>query len=75
MFYLAGFKKSIALQPLSVQGHDGLNVAAGIGEITFETYLLIRPKRIVAIWSDDPVRSFDYRSALGDLIHPDQSCR
>ena len=31
---LGGFKKSIALQPLSVQGHDGLNVAAGIGEIT-----------------------------------------
>ena len=31
---LGGLKKSIALQPLSVQGNDGLNVAAGIGEIT-----------------------------------------
>lgn len=31
---IGGFKKSIALQPLSVQGSDGLNVAAGIGEIS-----------------------------------------
>jgi len=31
---LGGFDKSIALQPLSVQGNTGLNVAAGIGEIS-----------------------------------------
>jgi len=29
-----GFDKSIALQPLSVEGSKGLNVAAGIGSIT-----------------------------------------
>jgi hypothetical protein len=27
---VGGFKKTIALQPLSVQGQEGLNVAAGI---------------------------------------------
>jgi len=31
---VGGFDKSIALQPLSVQGNTGLNVAAGIGEIS-----------------------------------------
>ena len=29
-----GFDKSIALQPLSVEGSKGLNVAAGIGSIS-----------------------------------------
>ena len=27
---VGGFKKSVALQPLSVQGQTGLNVAAGV---------------------------------------------
>jgi hypothetical protein len=31
---LGGFDKSIALQPLSVEGSKGLNVAAGIGSIS-----------------------------------------
>jgi len=31
---LGGFNKSIALQPLSVEGSKGLNVAAGIGSIS-----------------------------------------
>ncbi len=31
---IGGFDKSIALQPLSVEGSKGLNVAAGIGSIT-----------------------------------------
>ena len=31
---LGGFDKSIALQPVSIEGNTGLNVAAGIGEIT-----------------------------------------
>jgi hypothetical protein len=31
---IGGLDKSIALQPLSVQGNEGLNVAAGIGEIS-----------------------------------------
>jgi len=31
---VGGSNKSIALQPLSVEGNQGLNVAAGIGEIT-----------------------------------------
>lgn len=30
---VGGFDKSIALQPLSVEGNSGLNVAAGIGEM------------------------------------------
>lgn len=32
-----GFDKSIALQPLSVEGSKGLNVAAGIGSISLKT--------------------------------------
>ena len=31
---VGGFDKSIALQPLSVEGSKGLNVAAGIGSIS-----------------------------------------
>jgi hypothetical protein len=31
---VGGFERSIALQPLSVEGNTGLNVAAGIGAIT-----------------------------------------
>jgi hypothetical protein len=31
---VGGFDKSIALQPVSVEGQNGLNVAAGIGEMT-----------------------------------------
>ena len=31
-----GLDKSIALQPLSVQGSTGLNVAAGIGQISLK---------------------------------------
>jgi hypothetical protein len=30
---VGGFEKSIALQPLSVEGEKGLNVALGIGEM------------------------------------------
>ena len=30
---IGGFDKSVALQPLSVEGQTGLNVAAGIGAI------------------------------------------
>ena len=31
---LGGFDRSIALQPLSIEGNGGLDVAAGIGELT-----------------------------------------
>ncbi len=31
---VGGFKKSIALQPVSIEGQNGLNVAAGIGAIS-----------------------------------------
>jgi hypothetical protein len=34
---LGGFDRSIALQPLSVEGNGGLNVAAGIGELKLRT--------------------------------------
>jgi hypothetical protein len=34
---LGGLKKSIALQPLSVEGNKGLNVAAGIGAISLHS--------------------------------------
>ena len=30
---IGGFDKSIALQPLSVEGNTGLNVAAGVGQL------------------------------------------
>ena len=30
---VGGFEKSVALQPLSVEGEVGLNVAVGIGEV------------------------------------------
>ena len=33
---VGGFDKSISLQPLSVSGNEGLNVAAGIGSITLK---------------------------------------
>ena len=33
---VGGFDKSIDLQPLSVSGNEGLNVAAGIGSITLK---------------------------------------
>jgi hypothetical protein len=33
---LGGFDKSIALQPISVEGSKGLNVAAGIGSISLK---------------------------------------
>ena len=32
---IGGFDKSITLQPLSVEGNTGLNLAAGIGAIAF----------------------------------------
>lgn len=31
---IGGFNRSITLQPVSIEGNTGLNVAAGIGEIT-----------------------------------------
>src|SRR5690242_17399510 len=31
---VGGFKKSIALQPVSIEGQNGLNVAAGIGALS-----------------------------------------
>ena len=34
---VGGLKKSIALQPLSIEGNKGLNVAAGIGSITLKS--------------------------------------
>jgi hypothetical protein len=34
---VGGFDRSIALQPLSIQGMDGLNVAAGIGELSLRS--------------------------------------
>jgi hypothetical protein len=34
---LGGLDKSIALQPLSVEGTKGLNVAAGIGAISLRS--------------------------------------
>ena len=33
---IGGLDKSIALQPLSVSGNTGLNVAAGIGQISLK---------------------------------------
>jgi hypothetical protein len=35
---IGGSGKSIALQPLSIEGMTGLNVAAGIGELTLHTH-------------------------------------
>lgn len=33
---VGGFNKSIALQPVSVEGQNGLNVAAGVGELSLK---------------------------------------
>jgi hypothetical protein len=33
---VGGFDKSIALQPVSVEGQNGLNVAAGVGELSLK---------------------------------------
>lgn len=33
---VGGFNKSVTLQPLSIEGNQGLNVAAGIGAITLK---------------------------------------
>ena len=33
---IGGLDKSIALQPVSVQGNTGLNIAAGVGVITLK---------------------------------------
>ncbi len=33
---VGGYQRSIALQPISIEGTTGLNVAAGIGEVTLE---------------------------------------
>ena len=33
---IGGLNKSIALQPLSLEGNKGLNVAAGVGSITLK---------------------------------------
>jgi hypothetical protein len=33
---LGGFKNSIALQPVSIEGENGLNVAAGIAELSLK---------------------------------------
>ena len=33
---VGGFKKSIALQPVSIEGENGLNVAAGIAELSLK---------------------------------------
>jgi len=35
---IGGFNKSVALQPLSIEGNSGLNVAAGIGALNLATH-------------------------------------
>jgi hypothetical protein len=42
---VGGFNRSITLQPVSIEGNTGLNVAAGIGEITlhYEAPEMIEP--------------------------------
>ncbi len=37
---IGGLDKSVALQPLSVSGEKGLNVAAGVGAISLTSYAL-----------------------------------
>jgi len=34
---IGGFDRSIALQPLSIEGNDGLDVAGGVGELTLHS--------------------------------------
>ena len=41
---VGGFKKSIALQPVSIEGQNGLNVAAGIAELSLSSTRKGRPK-------------------------------
>ena len=37
-FLIGGSDQSIALQPLSIEGSPGLNIAAGIGEMTLKSH-------------------------------------
>jgi hypothetical protein len=49
---IGGGNKSIALQPLSVEGNTGLNVAAGIGAISLHSDAALRSARVH--WSRHP---------------------
>jgi len=46
---LGGFEKSIALQPISVEGNSGFDVAAGIGEMNLRT---APPPRKLTEWKE-----------------------
>lgn len=41
---LGGFKKSIALQPVSIEGQNGLNIAAGVGSLSLHFDKTRQPK-------------------------------
>ena len=61
---VGGLDKSIALQPLSVEGNKGLNVAAGIGSISLQV-------RAVTRWPATPLKRNSLRqSAAGAFLNP-----
>ncbi len=41
---VGGFKKSIALQPISIEGQNGLNVAAGVAQLSLKFDKKAEPK-------------------------------
>ena len=40
-----GSARTVSLQPISLQGQAGLNVAAGVAELTLEPARMARPRR------------------------------
>ncbi len=46
---LGGFDKSLALQPLSVEGNTGIGIAAGIGALSLR---IVPPPRQLAAWRE-----------------------
>ena len=61
---LGGFDKSIALQPVSVEGNSGLDIAAGIGALTLRTDReRDRAPRVAWDPGRDFVTYFDFNSA------------
>ncbi|MGN6515875.1 MAG: DUF992 domain-containing protein, partial [Rhizomicrobium sp.] len=60
---LGGFDRSFALQPVSVEGNSGLDIAAGIGALTLRPAGPPAPPRVAWNPDHDFVAYFDFNSA------------
>lgn len=57
---LGGFDKSLALQPVSVEGNSGLDIAAGVGEMSLRAVAPPPPPRPVAELPPPPPRELRF---------------